>query len=77
MAEYEIVGWHHGFNGHELGQTPGDGEDQGGLACCSPWGWKKLDMTWLLNTHTTSAKLRTCSQYTSYSKILTCVQGER
>ena len=24
------------FNGHELGQTPGNGEGQGGLACCSP-----------------------------------------
>ena len=28
----EIVGWHHQFNGHELGQSPGDGEEQGGLA---------------------------------------------
>ena len=26
-----MVGWHHQFNGHELGQTPGDGEGQGGL----------------------------------------------
>ena len=24
--------------GHELGQTWGDGEGQGGQACCSPWG---------------------------------------
>ena len=23
-----------------LGQTPGDGEEQGSLACCSPWGHK-------------------------------------
>ena len=22
-------GWHHQFNGHELGQTPGDSEGQG------------------------------------------------
>ena len=29
--------WHHWCNGHELGQTPGDGEGQGGLVCCSPW----------------------------------------
>jgi len=28
-----MVGCHHQFNGHELGQTPGDGEGQGGLAC--------------------------------------------
>ena len=26
------------FNGHELRQTPGDGERQGELACCSSWG---------------------------------------
>ena len=31
-------GWHHQFNRHELRQTPGDGEGQGGLACCSPRG---------------------------------------
>ena len=29
---------HHRCNDHELGQTPGDGEGQGGLAWCSPWG---------------------------------------
>ena len=32
------VGWHHQLNVHELGQTPGDGEGQGSLVCCSPWG---------------------------------------
>ena len=26
--EDEMVGWHHRFNGHELGQTLGDGEDR-------------------------------------------------
>ena len=31
------------FNGHELEQTAGDGEGQGSLACCSPWGHKELD----------------------------------
>ena len=34
----EMVGWHHPFNGHEFEQTPGDGEGQGSLVCCSPWG---------------------------------------
>ena len=33
-----MVGWHHRLNGHEFEQTLGDGEGQGGLACCSPWG---------------------------------------
>ena len=39
------------FNGHDLGQTPGDGEGQRSLACCSPWGQKELDMTWRLNNN--------------------------
>ena len=32
-------------NGHEFEQAPGDGEGQGSLACCSPWGHKELNMT--------------------------------
>ena len=32
----EMGGWHHPCNRHELGQTLGDGEGQGGLASCSP-----------------------------------------
>ena len=38
-------------NEHELAQTPGDGEGQGGLVCCSPWGHKKLDMDGRLNNN--------------------------
>ena len=26
-------------------ETPGGGEGQGGLACCSPWGHKVSDIT--------------------------------
>ena len=37
------VGWHHRFNGHEVGQTLGDSEGQGSLVCCSPWGLKESD----------------------------------
>ena len=35
-----------------------NGEGQGGLACCSPWGWKKSDMTWRLNNNSMMAKLK-------------------
>ena len=49
MTEDEVVGWHHGLNGHELEQTLGDSEGQGSLACCSPWGHKQPDMTERLN----------------------------
>ena len=45
VTENEIVGWHHRINGYEFEQTPGDGEGQGSLECCSPWGRKELDMT--------------------------------
>ena len=37
----ETVGWLHQFSGPELEQTPGDGEEQGSLACFSPWDHKE------------------------------------
>ena len=37
------------LGGQEFEQTPGDGDGQGSLACCSPWGHKELDMTEQLN----------------------------
>ena len=30
--------------GHEFEQALGDGDEQGSLVCCSPWGCKELDM---------------------------------
>ena len=44
-----MVEWHHRLNGYESEQTLGDGEGQGSLACCSPWGRKESDMTEQLN----------------------------
>ena len=44
MSEGEIAGWHHGGNEHELGQTPGDGEGQGGLACT---GLQRVGHDWV------------------------------
>ena len=32
-----------------LSKLQENGEGQGRLACCSPWGHKELDMTWQLN----------------------------
>ena len=46
-----MAGWHLRCNGHELGQTVGDGEGQGGLACCSSWGSKEWDATGRLNNN--------------------------
>ena len=52
-----MVGWHHRLNGHGFGWTPGVGDGQGGLACCSPWcrrvrydGATKLNMLKSANT---------------------------
>ena len=51
FSEDETVGWHHQFNGHELGQTPEDGEGQGSLVCCSLWDLKESDTTQQLNSN--------------------------
>ena len=45
MTEDEMVGWHHQYNGHGFGWTPGVGDGQGGLACCGSWGRKESDTT--------------------------------
>ena len=45
MTEDDLVGMHHRLNGHEFEQALRDGDRQGSLACCSPWGHKELDMT--------------------------------
>ena len=51
-TEDKVVGWHHWLNGHEFEQAPGDGNGQGSLVCCSPWGRKESDMTeWLNNNN--------------------------
>ena len=48
-TEDEMVGWHHQLDGHEFKQSPGVGDGQGSLACCSPWGHKESDTIERLN----------------------------
>ena len=48
-TEDEMAGWHHGLDGRESEWTPGVGDGQGGLACCSSWGHKESDTTERLN----------------------------
>ena len=50
-SEDEMAGQHHWCNECELEQAPGDGEGQEGLASCSPWGCKEVDMTARLNNN--------------------------
>ena len=38
-----MIGWHHQLNGQEFEQTPGDGEGQGSLLCCSLLGRKESE----------------------------------
>ena len=48
----KMVWWHLWLNGHALEQALGDGEGQGALVCCSPWGHKESDSTeWLDNSN--------------------------
>ena len=48
-TEDEMAGWHHWLNGRESEWTPGVGDGQGGLACCSSWGRKEWATTVRLN----------------------------
>ena len=49
MTEEEMLGWHQRLDGHEFKQTVGDGDGQGGLASCDPWGRGESDTTERLN----------------------------
>ena len=66
-----MVEWHHKFNGHELGQSPGDGEGQGSLVCCSPWVCKESDMTWRLNNN----RIRALKQKEEFSPSLILIES--
>ena len=70
MTEDEMVGWHHQLNGHEFGWTPGVGDGQGGLACCSPQGCKESD-DWVNWTEKTNVD---DSSYMRYPKVGKCIE---
>ena len=48
-TEDEMTGWYDQLNGHEFEEILWDGEGQGSLACCSPWGQKESDIAERLN----------------------------
>ena len=56
-TEDEMAGWHHRLAGHEFEWTPGVGDGQGGLACCSSWDCKESDTTEWLNWTDTCLQL--------------------
>ena len=66
-GQEEIVGWHHGLDGHEFVWTPAVGDGQGGLVCCGSWGCNKSDTTEWLNW-TDWNKYMYTQFYTQHSK---------
>ena len=51
--------WHHWLR-HEFGWTPGVGDGQGGLACCSPWGCRVghdwvTELNWMTSPFSTQS----------------------
>ena len=69
-----MVRWRHQLDRHELEQTPGDDDGQGGLVCCSPRGRKESDMTEQLNRTESSVPEVVCSHFFEGSSGT--VQGE-
>ena len=67
-TEDEMAGWHHRIDGREFEWTLGDGDGQGGLACCSSWGCKESDTTEWLNW--TELNLMDKCRSTSYPRGL-------
>ena len=67
-TEDEMVRWHHRLDGHGCGWTPGVGDGQGGLACCSSWGREELDMTERLNW----TELNLNTQWPTFVECLLC-----
>ena len=49
-------GWHHQLEGRKFEQVQGVDDGQGSLACCSPWGGKKLDTAELLDNNNNNPK---------------------
>ena len=53
-----MVGWHHQLNGNEFEPTAGDGDGQGSLACCSPWGSRVGHVERLNNNNIKLARIK-------------------
>ena len=62
-----MVGWHHRLNGHEFEQSPGIGDGQGSLVCCSPCGCRESERTEL--TEVLAVALRTFDLHCSMQDL--------
>ena len=76
-TEDEMVGWLHWLDGHESEQVLGVGDEQGSLACCSPWGhswtwrryWTELIARKVQYTAGWNVKWGSCSGKQQFFKI--------
>ena len=71
MTEDEMAGWHHWLDGRDFEEALGNGERQGRLVCCSPWGRKEsaeLQLSYW-TTATVLASFKTFSKLTYDPKI--------
>ena len=68
-TEDEMAGWHHRLDGNGFGWTPGVGDGQAGLACCSSWGHKESDTTERLNWTTFNQLYEVGTMITSISQM--------
>ena len=64
----EMAGWHYWLNGHELEQALGDGEGQGSLACCSPWG-RRVRHNWVTEWRPFCKTLTVCHSSNVFSQL--------
>ena len=69
-TDSEMVGWHHLLNEHEFEQITGSSEEQGSLACCSPWGCKELDMAVTQQQYSCNYNFRKAEQLTQGSQLV-------
>ena len=67
MTKDEMAGSYQQLDGREFEWTPGVGDGQGGLACCSSWGHKELNTTEQLKTHNISL-ISLCVHFSSVTQ---------
>ena len=70
----EMAGRHYQCNEHGLRQTPGDGERQGGLACCSPRGSQRVAHYWATEPQQAEVYMKGMNSVSPEVCILPCIE---
>ena len=73
---------HHQLDGREFEQAQGVGDEQGSLACYSPWGHKEQDMTEQLNNkcgkhHSSNRCIDECATVGEKKRIISNQMSKR